>query len=369
MKVVIYFGHHKVGSTALQAFLARNWARLARAGILYPAVEAQGMARNMAEALAPEGAAADIPGLDAMNVREPHNALAFQMLAQANKGKAPEWHGSLPGVGQMFRALRTQVAYLRPHTLLLVSEVMSNFGANHPHLIARLRDAFPDADFELYGVLRRPDEYLASWHGQRLRFGEKVPPLRDAAMKIYGNSIHFDYRRMVEPWTRQFEGATLHLRDYAKVRAAGGSAEDFQATVQVEFPDGLDPVGEANLGIPRAAMEIIRRGNRTLPAEAAHKLVQRFLELPPEVQVVPNGEVELFGAPMRAELAQAFAPIHRYLSDLTGAPFFADIDQMARTRPVPDVEAARALLAQIDPATMPEGLAGHITGLQHQLAS
>lgn len=349
MKVVLYFGHHKVGSTALQAFLARNWARLAAAGILYPAVESEGMARNLADALGQ----ADVPGLDAMNVREPHNALAFQMLAQANKGKAPDWHGNLPSVGQMIRALRMQEKYLRPHTILLVSEVMSNFGARHPNLIARLQEIFPLAEFELYCVLRRPDEYLASWHGQRLRFGEAVPALQDEALKIYGNSIHFNYRRMVAPWLRHFEGATAHLRPYAAVRAAGGSPEDFLATVGVDFPKGLVTVGEANLGIPRAAMEIVRRGNRDLPPEAARALVQAILTLPATVRPVPNGDVELFGAAMRARLAAEFAPIHDWLSEVAGKPFFDDIAELGRVRPVPEGEAMHDLLAKIDAAAIP----------------
>ena len=42
MKVILYIGHHKVGSTALQVFLSQNSHRLLQAGILYPAVEMQG---------------------------------------------------------------------------------------------------------------------------------------------------------------------------------------------------------------------------------------------------------------------------------------------------------------------------------------
>ena len=39
---------------------------------------------------------------------------------------------------------------------------------------------------------------------------------------------------------------------------------------------------------------------------------------------VKNRDVELFTAPVRAEMAERFAPIHDYLSGLRdGAPFFA----------------------------------------------
>ena len=41
MDLVIFMGHHKVGSSSLQSWLSTNWLALARAGILYPAVEMQ----------------------------------------------------------------------------------------------------------------------------------------------------------------------------------------------------------------------------------------------------------------------------------------------------------------------------------------
>ena len=51
MKIIIYIGHHKVGSTALQVFLSQNWLALVRAGILYPSVETSGFSHNLAEVL------------------------------------------------------------------------------------------------------------------------------------------------------------------------------------------------------------------------------------------------------------------------------------------------------------------------------
>ena len=55
MDLILFMGHHKVGSSALQMFLARNWLPLARAGILYPAVEPQGMAANLGAAVRAAG--------------------------------------------------------------------------------------------------------------------------------------------------------------------------------------------------------------------------------------------------------------------------------------------------------------------------
>ena len=99
--LVIFMGHHKVGSSSLQRFLATNWLRLARDGVLYPSVEAQGLARNLAESL--QGAPLEAPG--SVNIREPHNALAFKLIAEATGAAVPEWHPKLPSASQMFRAV------------------------------------------------------------------------------------------------------------------------------------------------------------------------------------------------------------------------------------------------------------------------
>lgn len=54
MHSTIFIGHHKTGSTALQHALAVDAARLLSEGVLYPAVEFQGMA-YLAAALAGRG--------------------------------------------------------------------------------------------------------------------------------------------------------------------------------------------------------------------------------------------------------------------------------------------------------------------------
>ncbi|MDU9006557.1 hypothetical protein [Sedimentitalea todarodis] len=366
MKVITFFGHHKVGSTALQAFFARNHLALLRRGILYPAVEVEGLAQSLAGALNPDRP----PALDRMNVREPHNALAFRMLAQATGGKPPDWHGNLPAVAQMIRALRLQADYLQPHTVILCSEVMSNFGSNHPRLIDTLRGIFPDATHELYCVLRRPDEYLTSWHAQRLRFGDKVSALSDKAARSYFAGIHFDYKRLLVPWIKRFADSTLHLRNYADVLAAGGSTEDFLARCGIGLGPDLIPAGRANTSLPRAAMELARRANLDLPAEQARILRQYLLEHGDRLNPVKNADVEMFGPDLRADMARRFAPVHDYLSALTGQPFFPDIDQLSTPRPIPEARATAQLLDRIDPTDLPDpALRDYISALHREIAA
>ena len=77
MKVIVYIGHHKVGSTALQVFLSQNSHRLLTNGILYPWVEMRGAAHALGKA-AGEGDRAEVLPV---NIREPHSALAYKMMA------------------------------------------------------------------------------------------------------------------------------------------------------------------------------------------------------------------------------------------------------------------------------------------------
>ena len=352
MRIIIYVGHHKVGSTALQVFLSQNWLALAQAGILYPSVETSGFSRNLAEALqtgAYKKGTTKHPPTD-MNVREPHSALAYQMIASVTKRKVPPQFQRLPSVPQMLMALRKQVSSIQPHTMILCSEVFANFGQVDPNLITQLVAGFPKAEIEIYCALRRPDDYLISWHGQRLKVGETLAPLNDGGLAPYYDSIHFDFRTVIEPWNNKLPKARLILRPYNEILKSGGSENDFMAQTSVKFPTGLKPAGRANKSLPRAGMELARRANHDLPGNLSHAFCQYLLNGEDTLEPTPNSDVEMFGADVRAELANRFAPIHDYLSKLTNRPkFFEDIDDVVHVRPVPQTQAAADLLSQIDP--------------------
>lgn len=341
MKVILYIGHHKVGSTALQAFLSQNWLRLAKDGILYPMVESEGMAFALETALRGE----DRPGLLPLNVREPHNALAFRMNAVEQGRQPPRFLGQLPALPQIQRNMSMQIAHLAPHTVVLCSEVMANFSAINPEMISKLKDMFPKAEFEIYCTLRRPDDYLVSWQAQRLRFGEKPGPLASRWSEMYAHTIHFDYRFLLAPWLERFGGSRFHIRSYSDVLSAGGSAEDFAGRVGVRFPKGLKPAPRANPSLALAFMEIVRRGNHALTPPAAQALFGYLLkeELPSELK--DKSRIDMFGATSRAAMATAFAPIHDYLGEVAGcSPFFSDIASMETPREIPESAATRLAL-------------------------
>ncbi|WP_121068191.1 hypothetical protein [Chachezhania antarctica] len=367
MKLILFIGHHKVGSTALQDFLSRNAVALMRAGILYPAVETQGQALLLARALYGETPDIGGEGKDGkggkggalpINLREAHNALAFRMLAdEAGKsGRVPEFHKGLPGAGQMFRALRHQVEYLKPKAVILCSEVFANFGQKfedpETSPIGRIARTFPEAEVTIMATLRRIDDYLAAWHGQRLRFGEKFRRLPDGAALRYCQNTHFDYRRMIEPWAQTFPGATLRLRTYDEVLAAGGSIADMTEVLGripgVRLPEGLTQPDRTNASLHRGLVDIARRGNWALPGPAASDLQGYLDRRAPELGLPPSRDVELYGADLRDRLVDRFAPIDAWLGEQAGRPgFFPDLDEARTPRPVPEEAAAETGLAAL----------------------
>jgi hypothetical protein len=363
LKVILFIGHHKVGSTSLQDYLARNAAALSRAGILYPFVDFEGAAYMAAAAAGhplPEGS---LP----INIREPHNALAFRMLAEHKNGSVPGYHKRLPALSQMLHAIKQQVLYSDPHTVILAAEVFANFNAKAPQLIANLRDQFEGAEFTVVATLRRIDEYLASWHGQRLKFGHKVAPLRGKGVALYTDGIHFDYRLMIEGWLKAMPEARIILRDYAEVRAAGGSVVDFISQTGLQLPAGLAPERRENDSFHRGVYELARRGNGAMVDRKAGLLRQQLRKLTPQLELPPSHDIELFGADVRAELVERFRPVDQYLGEVMGrAGFFQDLDTALEPLEWDEMEVYAQLLSKLKtlPAFEDDKVAKFVARLQ-----
>lgn len=329
MKLILFIGHHKVGSSALQTYLARNALALLRRGILYPAVESQGLATLLAMAMTGD----DRPqGPLPVNLREAHNALAFGMLA-AHDGRAmPALHEGLPPAEAMLTTILRQIEIFDPEVVILAAEVFANFSAA-PALITRLAEVFEGAEIHLTATLRQVDDYLASWHGQRLRFGQKARTLPGGALSRYYNGIHFNYRQMLEPWIRHLPQASLRLRSYDQVLASGGAVQDFLTGFAIDPVAG--PVSEprVNQGVHRGLLEIARQANYALDATSAHELFQGLLRLGADLALPASAQVELYGTAARTDMATRFAPIHDWLGHLATTPFFAHADSIAQVCP------------------------------------
>jgi hypothetical protein len=344
LKGFVFIGHHKVGSTALQHFFAQNSLKLIKHGILYPSVESEGMTFLLRKAL--EGN--DRKQNFSINIREPHNALAFRMLSSADGRPIPPYHGALPDVPQMETILHNQFEHLRPHTAIFCSEVMANFGAVDPGLIGQFLKMVPTDDLEIHATLRRPDDYLVSWHGQRLKFGHKLSPLSADGLEKYFDSIHFDYRLMLEAWIERVGADRVRLRNYADVLATGGSVEDFLEQIAIDMPGGLLPSRSKNPSISNAWAEIMRRAHIDLPRPEARALHEYLTSISDKLDLPKNNAVEMFGAENRRRLYDAFLPIEVWLREISGREaFFPDLDLMLDERPVPERIANQKALAQL----------------------
>jgi hypothetical protein len=346
MAVIFHIGHHKTGTTSLQAFLAKNQVKLLKAGILSPWVEGNGAAYALSRAIHPRRH----QNLS-INSREPHNALAFQMLADALPNwKVPDYHGDLPGSQQLLAAIQAQVETFAPRHVVFCSEVMSHFGIVAPELITRISAPFAGEAFRLHCTLRRFDDHLVSWHGQRLRFGGKEAPLSASPDNATQDSLHFDFDRVIEPWIRLLPASTFIIRPYRETLAAGGSIGDFKSHSGIGFPWGLENVTSLNTSLPAAAFSLFREANATLAQPVARSLRQELPKLLDGLDLPHASQIEFFGETGRARLFEKARPIHDYLSDLTGrASFFDDFEEMAMCKPIPEAEATARLLDQLTP--------------------
>lgn len=341
MKFVIFIGQHKVGSTSLQLSLARNYVRLLKAGILYPTIHNPDLRRDMKTFAARHLGLTPVP----MAVWEAHNALAHQMTYEAAGMPIPPWHSNLPSVDEIFDNISAQIRRHDPHTVVICSETMSTFAGIEPRMIARLAQFTKGHEVQIMCTLRRPDEYIVSWHGQRMKIGERVLPMR-YALSDYLDTVHLDYRLMLDGWRRYFKEAEFSCDSYSNVLGRGGSIPDFWHRTGLSAPEGMVPPRKTNPSIPLAALEIVRRCNHMLPKDTASALCHWVIRKSHELGAEKNRNVEILGAENRERLWEHFAPVSTYL-DTFRAPFFEDLEDVTKPRPVPGREAARKLLPRL----------------------
>jgi hypothetical protein len=344
VQVILFVGHHKVGSSSLQNYLAQNALALLERGILYPATESEGLTTLLTMALAGD----ELPDVPLpVNLTEAHNALAFRMLSDVTKKQVPALHQNLPSTEAMLTTLRHQIDIFQPEVVILAAEVFANFSAVSPALIARLREFFDGAEITVTATLRRVDDYMISWHGQRLRFGQAPRALPGGALDHYYRNIHFNYRKMIQGWIKEMPEARLRLRSYDQVMTAGGSVQDFMTQAGLPMPTDPTRMGRANESLHRGLIEIARLGNSELEAGVAHRLFLSLLKLGGKLDLPRASEVEMYGTPARAEMLERFTPIHDWLCEQSGGSFFPDLQDIARPRPCPEYEVNGAALSQI----------------------
>lgn len=336
MRATVFIGHHKVGSTALQHGLAAGAAALLKQGVLYPATDFAGLA-HLAAAMG--GWRDSVP----LCYAEGHNALGFKMIAEGGGGPVPAHHPNLPHSTQMARAIAEQVARFGAEHVVLASEVFSNFGALDAGLIDRIAQIVgPHA--KIVATLRRPDDYIVSWHHQRLRFGHRPKHLSDE-IRDYSGTIHLDYRMMLAPWVARFGAGCVDVTPYQEIEDAGGALAHFAKSA------GLTAIAaepRLNSGLHRGFGEIARRVAVEIDGADLPKFLDWLRDVETEIDLPDSADIEILGREARRALRREFEPVHDWLSSLTGrASFFADIDQMTELKPVPESEVFASALFQL----------------------
>ncbi|MDE4193103.1 hypothetical protein PXK42_18760, partial [Phaeobacter gallaeciensis] len=109
------------------------------------------------------------------------------------------------------------------------------------------------------------------------------------------------------------------------------------------------PERRENDSIHRGIYEIIRRANVELPQPQAAELRHSLRTLAPKLNLPPSHSVELFGAENRARMLERFRPIDTWLGEVMGQEgFFDDLEAVLEPDPLPELEAARIALEQIE---------------------
>lgn len=357
MNLVMFIGHFKTGSTSIQHFMARNWFRLAENGVLYPSVESGALARNMQALLkrSDDGLAGQN-----LNVIEPHNALALKLKTEEDGHGVPPYYPKLPASFQMFEAITNQIRTLDPKKTVLCAEVFALLGMTKKRQsVRRLHARLGHHDTTIYATLRRPDDYLSSWHRQRLKFGVKQRPLREDAMDSYFDTAHFQQAKMVEGWLDgYFQNAEVIIRNFDDVLRNDGSVMDFLSKTGIDIPRDATMPDLLNPSVPAAFAEIGRLALIELPEPSGRRIVEWLISVRKTVPHVKDSEVEVFGQENRARMMNRFLPVADNLRRLNGGvPFYDDLDDLARPRPVAELDAARSALSGLVLASKTSGLA------------
>ncbi|QFU74478.1 hypothetical protein EY643_01740 [Halioglobus maricola] len=347
---------------------------MVKRGILYPLAYEPTILDNCRAAIdsgATSTGTSTIHGLLPIWMREPHNALAYEMLDEARDvplGRIP-YHGKAVGSEGIFRFIKQQQEEHSPKTTILCGEVFSNFSPNRSDLIQRLSNHFPDHEVTINCTLRRPDEYIVSWYGQRLKFGHRLKPLRKRALQShFFRTIHFNYKLLLSSWLSELPDANFQINSYKSVLNSGGAISHFIKQNDLGIAAPKERNYQANISIPHSCYEILRRGNHDLSEPNRIKLKRAILQLEKASISLPSN-VELLGPKNRGMLFSRFQHIHDYLCEITGKDsFFADIDEALEIQETPeqlaDQTAKTALLGQMKHSYKSKELRTFIQNLQ-----
>jgi len=352
LKCIIFLGHHKTGSSALQEFFTRNANRLRKNGVLYPFIEPKG-AQYLAGLQENEVHTGALPA----RLRSPHNFIAYQMMEESIAAyKTPARFAPLPSVATMFADIADQVARDRPHTLLLCSEVFSHFGVRRPELVQDLLTGLGATDVSFYLTLRRPDQHICAWYSQMLKFGRKPTPLSQGGLAWFKGTSHVELARAAAPWVAAAKPQKMHLHTYAQIMQNGGVVPHFSKAVGLDISTLETVTVSTNVSIPYAFFDLCAKANTDLPRTTAARLRRMLHKHRAALPVPSNAQVEILGQQARDEIYAHAQPIDYALAQMVAKDaFFDDLDDIRQMHPMTQ-SAAQALALEAAKAVLPDYL-------------
>lgn len=250
----LHIGHFKTGTTALQAFLARNPKFLAKHRLAY-AKDHQELAK--------------------------HSIYAFSLYKAA--GVATLMHGyNKPDTPEelwqdLFESVRKNTA----QATIISTEELIRLG-NFPHAVEHLKDIVQthaqDLDIRVIAYLRAPDSQVRSWYNQLVKMGVRVPDFNTSVAELI-EPIHYDYGMALKPWAEIFGPGALIVRPYREASRHDDSLyQDFLSIFGVDQPErGLDlPLVDPNPRMDDRVLELVRMmRNAGLPKDVIEWTVNR----------------------------------------------------------------------------------------------
>jgi hypothetical protein len=231
--VVVHIGTGKTGTSALQEFLGRNRATLARAGVLYP--QSVGKYR--------------------------HVKLGLMVTPLEDLDKMIVWRRAGADDPEAYQAdVRRQLdAELAAAGLPRVVFSNEGFYGSRPGTLTALRRYLDEAAHTVRIVvyLRRQDDHLLSRYQQRVKVGA-VDRLAEWATTDLTDI--YDYARRLRLWQDLLAPSALVVRPFERAQLSGGSIfQDFLDAAAIDLDaSGLEQVGRTNESLDAESVELLR---------------------------------------------------------------------------------------------------------------
>lgn len=246
-RIYLHIGHQKTGTTMIQAALARNAARLAERGILYPAAGRINNAHygfNFALGIGQPAGPVDVENPDTLRKR-----LAEEVLSSGCE------------------------------RIVISSEYFSIATS-----VNTVRDYFSEYEVRIIVYLRRHDHALESAYGQAALTTVDPPwqPNIDSFIlyQLTANNVLFDYIQGLMRWATQFGRDAVIVRPYERSQNRPDLLADFLKTIEVDDSDDFERPGEVNSSLSGACVSAIQAVRQSaIPEPVRRAIIGRLVQI------------------------------------------------------------------------------------------